>query len=105
MPSASHRFIPPAAVPPNGQPALVLPSGRKASCAIGSHVDVEVGQARLSQANWIDLGEVGSTSSRPTPTPNAELGRQYIDTTLGGGEGTLIVWNGSAWVGLDGGAV
>ncbi len=104
MPSASHRFIPPAAAsglyPVNGLPALALPGGRSYSCAPGSHVDVEFGQALLNTNAWIDLGEVGPTSARP-PCRNDDVGHRYIDTDLGG---VTIVWDGAIWRTLSGAA-
>lgn len=103
--SALHRFIPPALVPVNGQPALSLPGVGNYSCAAGSHMDAPFGQALLNLNAWIDLGECGPSSARPTPNAqpgaHAELGRRFIDTTLG----TVIFWNGESWVDLNGASV
>lgn len=99
--SALHRFIPPALVPVNGQPALSLPGVGNYSCAVGSHVDVAFGQALLNLNAWIDMGECGPSSARPTLRAHGDLGYRFIDTTLG----TMIFWNGESWAGLDGAAV
>lgn len=105
MPSASHRFIRPAAasglVPASGQPPITLPSTGQASfCAVGASVDVEFGQALMNTGAWIDLGEVGPTWARPSCRRD-EAGRKFIDSTLG----VLIVWDGDTWRGLNGASV
>lgn len=69
-----------------------------------------------TQANWTEAGfagsankcifstpipTIGATSARPSFTSDTLAGFQYFDTDLG----KMIVWNGTAWVNMDGTAL
>ena len=59
---------------------------------------------------WIpnawDTGTVGkgTTANRPASLTTADVGTQYLDTTLDV-DGKLVIWNGTAWVDATGAVV
>lgn len=55
-------------------------------------------QGNFSNTTYFGVRSLGSTASRPT---NAPVGFIYYDMTLS----KCIVWNGKAWINLDGGAL
>jgi hypothetical protein len=78
--------------------------GRTYTCAVGSTIDVvEVDAFALEAAGWLNLGQVGTTTTRPSYPPNAAsearvvavpYGTRMVDTTIT----AAIIFNGAVWV-------
>jgi hypothetical protein len=69
-----YRMLP----PPSSGGATIKISGRSASVAVDSYLDVPEHVARRL-AGWVNCGQVGATSARPA---NAKANDHFYDTTL-----------------------
>jgi hypothetical protein len=71
------------------------------SCNVGSTVDVpgtpDGDAGMLTSQGFAIVALSGPTSSRPTSTGLIRAGLLYIDTSLNGGAGAVIVWDGLVW--------
>jgi hypothetical protein len=85
--------VPPPPTPASGAkfynaPGAAIAQGNVLDVA-GDETSVDVATL-ISSGNFVLLGQVGTTSARPT---YPRQGQQFIDTTVG----TLLTYDGAAW--------
>lgn len=82
-------------LPPNALAKTTPANGRVYTCAASSFIDVPDHDALILETNgWVIAAHMGVGTTAQRPTTNLQVGKRYLDTTLG----YSIVWTGASWV-------
>ena len=82
-------------LPPSAAAKTTAANGRTYTCAAASYLDVPDQDAAILEANgWIIVVHMGVGTTAQRPTTGLQMGKRYLDTTLG----YTIRYTGKSWV-------